>query len=106
MWAYTGWSDDALDLFYATTPDDPHWVWFATLQAPGPGAQVLTAEYVLPPSARQAVRGRFRSGGVAAPCGDGLYDDQDDVVFATDYTPNASYDTVLGVPSCVASGSG
>ncbi|MCM2334430.1 MAG: Ig-like domain-containing protein, partial [Anaeromyxobacteraceae bacterium] len=60
VWAYQGWSDDALDLFYATTPDDPHWVWFATLHPSGPGAQFLTAEYLLPPSGWQAVRGRYR----------------------------------------------
>ncbi len=100
VWAYTGWSDDALDLFYTTTPGDLHWVWFATVRPAGPGLQTLVAEYVLPPSGWQAVRGRFRYGGSAQPCGNGIYDDQDDLVFAADYTPNASYDSTLKVPAC------
>ncbi|WP_242393559.1 Ig-like domain-containing protein [Anaeromyxobacter oryzisoli] len=96
VWSYTGWSDDALDLFYTTTPDAPSWVWFATLKPSAPGAQLLTAEYVLPSGARQAIRGRFRYGGAVAACGTGtviepgtnkvietgLYDDHDDLVFA------------------------
>jgi subtilisin family serine protease len=100
VWAYTGWSDDALDLFYATSPGQPHWIWFATVKPGGPGLQTLVAEYVLPPSGWQAVRGRFRYGGSVQPCGDGIYDDHDDIVFAAEYTPNASYDAALKVPAC------
>lgn len=100
VWAYTGWSDDALDLFYATAPDDPSWVHFATVKPAGPGAHTLVTEYTLPPSAWQAVRGRFRYGGTVQPCGNDLYDDADDLVFAVDYTPNASHDLTLGAPAC------
>lgn len=104
VWAYSGWSDDALDLYYTTTPDDPHWVRFATLKPAGPGEQMLTAEYVLPPSGWQAVRGSYRYGGAAAPCPDGPYDDRDDLVFAVEYTPNASYDPAIGAPVCTGTG--
>ncbi len=105
VWAYTGWSDDALDLFHATSPDDPHWIWFATLHPSGPGVQALVTEYMLPPSGLQAIRGRFRYAGTAEPCGNGNYDDADDVVFAANYTPNASYDKTLMVPACSGTGS-
>jgi hypothetical protein len=103
VWAYTGWSDDALDLFYATATGDPSWVHFAPVKPPGPGAHTLVAEYTLPPSASQAVRGRFRYGGPAgSPCGGAadLYDDVDDLVFKVDYTPNAAHDPKLGAPAC------
>lgn len=100
VWAYTGWGDDALDLFYTPHPGDPHWIRFATLKPTGTGSQTLVTEYVLPPSAWQAIRGRFRYGGTAQPCGNGIYDDADDLVFAADYTPDASYDTTLKVPAC------
>ena len=43
----------------------------ATLTPPGSGARVLSATYVLPQGAQQAVRGRFRYGGTADPCGSG-----------------------------------
>lgn len=102
VWAWTGWSDDALDLYHTTSPDDPHWIWFATVKPAGPGPQTLLAEYQLPPGGLHAVRGRYRYGGTAGPCGAGLYDDHDDVVFAVDYTPNAAYDHQLGVPACDA----
>jgi hypothetical protein len=100
VWSYTGWSDDALDLFYTTTPGDPHWTWFATLKPSGPGLQTLVAEYVLPPSGWHALRGRFRYGGTVEPCNNGIYDDTDDLVFAANYTPNGKYDHGLGAPAC------
>jgi hypothetical protein len=104
VWSFTGFSDEALDLYYATHPDDVQWIWFATVKPSGPGAQTLVAEYVLPPSGLQAIRGRFRYGGSPAPCGAGLYDDHDDLVFATSYTANALHDRKLKVPACAESG--
>jgi subtilisin family serine protease len=100
VWAYDAWSDDALDLYATTTPDDPHWIHVATLLPAGPGAQTLSAEYVLPPSGFQAVRGRYRAGGVPQACGGGAYDDHDDLAFAVEYTPNAAHDPALGAPAC------
>ena len=47
------------------------------------GAQVLTATYVLPAGAWQALRGVFRYAGSADPCPGGVFDDVDDLVFAT-----------------------
>ena len=100
VFAYSGWSDDALDLFYTSTPNDPRWIRFATLRPSGPGAETLTAEYLLPPGGLQAVRGRFRYRGISTACGAGLYDDHDDIAFAVRYTPNAVYDKQLKAPAC------
>jgi hypothetical protein len=100
VWAYEGWSDDALDLFYTTTPDDPQWIYLATLHPNRPGAQTLSAEYLLPPSEWQAIRGRYRVSGVPEACGAGPYDDHDDLAFAAEYTPNAAHDPDLGAPAC------
>lgn len=100
VWAYSAWGDDALDLYYTSTPNDPHWIWFATLNPAGPGSQTLTAEYTLPPGGLQAVRGRYRFRETAAACGAGPYDDHDDVAFGVQYTPNGVYDATLMVPAC------
>lgn len=100
VWSWLAWGDDALDLYYTSSPGDPHWIWFATLQPADLGEAVLSAEYVIPPGGMQAVRGRYRYRGVAAPCGNGAYDDHDDVLFAVEYTPNAAYDAALKVPAC------
>ncbi|ABS26061.1 hypothetical protein [Anaeromyxobacter sp. Fw109-5] len=57
------------------------------------------------PAARaEAIRGRFRYGGAQAACGQGLYDDHDDVAFAVEYTPNAAYDAKLKAPACAGAG--
>jgi subtilisin family serine protease len=105
VWSWLAWGDDALDLYYTSSPGHPHWIWFATLHPAGPGAEVLSAEYVIPPGGMQAVRGRYRFGGAEGPCGTGPYDDHDDVLFAVQYTPNAVYDATLKVPSCSGAGS-
>jgi hypothetical protein len=100
VWAFTAWGDDRLDLYYTNKTGELEWKWFATLAPTGPGAQTLTAEYVLPPGGMQAVRGRYRFSGYEAACSVGSYDDHDDVAFAVEYTPNAAYDAVLKVPAC------
>lgn len=102
VWAYTAWGDDRLDLYYTNKTGALEWKWFATLSPTGPGAQTLTAEYVLPPGGVQAVRGRYRFGGIEGACSVGGYDDHDDVAFAVEYTPNAAYDAALKVPACAA----
>jgi large repetitive protein len=100
LWAYDAWGDDALDLFYTSTPEDPHWIRFDTVYPTGPGLQVLSSEWVLPPGERQAARAQLRYQGTPDACSPGIYDDRDDVVFAVDYTPNASFDRKLKVPAC------
>lgn len=87
VWAYSGFSDDSLDLYYTTSADTPTWVWFATLKPTASGAQVLSAEYTLPPGRMQAVRARFRYGGTAATCAaePAPMDDVDDLAFGVVY---------------------
>jgi hypothetical protein len=82
-------SSMALDLYSATDATNPVWTYLTTLYPGGGNAQTLSTSYVLPTGAVQALRGRFRYGGTAAPCGSGAYDDHDDLVFAVgaDATP-------------------
>ena len=75
-------SSMALDLYSATNAASPVWTYLTTLYPSGGNAQTLYTSYVLPAGAVQALRGRFRYGGFAAPCGAGAYDDHDDLVFA------------------------
>jgi hypothetical protein len=82
VWAYSGYSSDALDLYYTGSASSPSWTFITTLVPFGSGLQTLSATYSLPPGSLQAVRGRFRYLGSAAPCGTGSYDDHDDLVFA------------------------
>ncbi|HSN92443.1 MAG TPA: Ig-like domain-containing protein [Anaeromyxobacteraceae bacterium] len=72
---------DALHLFAAADASAPVWVPVATLAPVAGGLQVLSAGYVLPEGATQAVRARLTWGGPAAACGTGPYDDHDDLVF-------------------------
>jgi large repetitive protein len=71
-----------LDLYYASDASNPVWVSFAQLRPSKVGAQVLSAEYVLPAGALQAVRGRFSYASGGAPCNNSsIDDDHDDLVF-------------------------
>lgn len=81
VWAYS--PSDALDLYYAADASSPSWVFLTTLPPTLPGSQVLSTTYVLPGGVRQAIRGVYRYGGSASPCGSGAYDDRDDLVFPT-----------------------
>lgn len=81
VWSYS-WSSDRLDLYYAANAANPVWIFLATLAPTTNGASTLTAQYALPHTATQVVRGRFRYGGTAAACGAGPYTDHDDLVFA------------------------
>jgi hypothetical protein len=82
VWAYSGYSSDHLDLFYAPNANSPVWTLLTTLTPSGSGTQTLTATYTLPAGSLQAVRGVFRYGGAAGTCTTGGYDDHDDLVFA------------------------
>jgi len=90
---------DALDLYSAADATNPVWTYLTTLYPGGGNAQTLSTSYVLPTGALQALRGRFRYAGSAAPCGSGPYDDHDDLVFAvgTDVTgPSTSITAPTG----------
>jgi leucyl aminopeptidase len=82
VWAYSTFTSDKLDLYYAASANNPSWVFIGTLTPTKAGSQVLSATYTLPAGAVQAVRANFRYGGSAAPCAAGTYTDHDDLVFA------------------------
>jgi len=83
VWAYAGFSADKLDLYVTTTPASPAWSFIATLTPTASGSQVLSTTFALPTGTLQAIRGRFRYLGSASPCSAGSYNDQDDLVYAT-----------------------
>ncbi|NMO15073.1 hypothetical protein HPC49_08220 [Pyxidicoccus fallax] len=82
VWAFSSYSSDMLDLYYATSLSNPAWTFLTTLTPTRAGSQTLSHTFTLPTGA-QVIRGRFRYGGSAAPCGVGSYTDHDDLVFAT-----------------------
>jgi hypothetical protein len=83
VWAYSGFTSDHLDLYYAANAASPSWVLIATITPTGAGAQTLSANYTLPNGgASQAVRAQFRYLGSASSCTSGSYNDHDDLVFA------------------------
>ncbi|MBZ4421259.1 kelch repeat-containing protein [Myxococcus sp. RHSTA-1-4] len=82
VWAFSAYSSDMLDLYYATSLSNPAWTFLTTLTPTRAGSQTLSHTFTLPTGA-QVIRGRFRYGGSAAPCGVGSYTDHDDLVFAT-----------------------
>ena len=101
VWAYSGFTSDHLDLYYAANASSPTWVLIATIAPPAAGAQTLSANYTLPSGgASQAVRANFRYTGSASSCSTGAYDDHDDLVFAVGGgTPGF---TVAAAPSAVS----
>ena len=82
VWAYSTYTSDKLDLYYAPDANSPAWTLIGTLSPTKSGSQVLSGTYTLPAGALQAVRARFRYSGTAGACGTGAYDDQDDLAFA------------------------
>src|SRR5216683_2375881 len=82
VWAYSGFTSDHLDLYYAANASSPSWVLIATIVPPAAGAQTLSATYTLPSGSLQAVRANFRYLGSASSCSTGAYDDHDDLIFA------------------------
>ncbi len=89
VWAGQAYLMDSLDLFYTAdaVPDPTAWTYITTLVPDRPGPQVLSGTYTLPAGARQAVRAQLRFGGGLVDhvptivCGDGTFDDRDDLVF-------------------------
>jgi len=82
VWAYSSYTSDKLDLYYAANANSPTWTFLATLSPTKAGSQVLSATYTLPAGALQAVRANFRYGGTAGTCAAGSYTDHDDLIFA------------------------
>ena len=101
VWAYSGFTSDHLDLYYAANASSPTWVLIATITPTAAGAQTLSANYTLPSGgASQAVRAQFRYQGSASSCTAGSYNDHDDLVFAVGAgTPGF---TVSATPSAVS----
>jgi hypothetical protein len=82
VWAWSTGTSDHLDLYYAADANNPDWQWITTIDNPGAGQQVKTAQYTLPAGSLQAVRANFRYNGSQSSCSNGNYDDTDDLVFA------------------------
>ncbi len=82
VWAYSSYTSDKLDLYYAANAASPTWTFIATLTPTAAGAQTLSATYTLPAGTLQAVRAQFRYTGSAGTCTSGGYNDRDDLVFA------------------------
>lgn len=82
VWAYAGFSSDALDLYYAANANSPSWVFIKTIVPTKAGAQTLSTTFTLPTGSLQAVRAQFRYLGRASSCTTGPYNDHDDLIFA------------------------
>ena len=100
VWAYSSFTSDHLDLYYAANASSPSWVLIGTISPTVAGAQVLSANYTLPSGgSNQAVRAQFRYNGTASSCTTGSYNDHDDLVFPVGAgTPGF---TVAAAPSSV-----
>jgi len=82
VWAWSGYTSDALDLYYAANANSPSWVFITTIVPTKAGAQSLSATFTLPTGSLQAVRAQFRYQGRASSCTTGSYNDHDDLIFA------------------------
>jgi leucyl aminopeptidase len=82
VWAWTGYTSDALDLYYAANANSPTWTFIKTIVPTQAGANTLSATFTLPTGSLQAVRAQFRYLGRAGSCQTGSYNDHDDLVFA------------------------
>jgi leucyl aminopeptidase len=82
VWAYSSFSSDSLDLYAADDIASLNWRFIGTLSPTAAGAQTLSTTYTLGAGPVQAIRARIRYRGTASSCGNGSYDDVDDLVFA------------------------
>ncbi len=82
VWAYSGFTSDALDLYSAPNANSPTWTLIRTIVPTKAGAQTLSATFTLPTGSLQAVRAQFRYLGRASACTTGPYNDHDDLIFA------------------------
>src|SRR5258706_541444 len=107
VWAYSGFTSDALDLYYAANASSPTWVLIGTVIPTAAGAQTISANYTLPNGGTlQAVRANFRYQGTAASCSTGAYDDHDDLVFAVSSSPDFAISASPASVSVVQGNSG
>ena len=100
VWAFADGTFDALDLFHAADATNPTWTYVTTLYPWQSGPQMLSTTFTLPSGGPlQAVRGNFRYGGSPNPCTPGEFDDRDDLVFAVQPPPVASFTSACnGLP--------
>jgi kumamolisin len=82
VWAYAGFTSDALDLYYAANANSPSWTFIKTIVPTKAGAQTLSTTFTLPTGSLQAVRAQFRYLGSRSSCTTGPYNDHDDLIFA------------------------
>ena len=76
VWAWTTFTADTLDLYYAADANSPSWTLIGSVSPTGSGAQTLTAQYILPAGSLQAVRANFRYQGAQSSCSGGTYDER------------------------------
>jgi hypothetical protein len=83
IWAWTGFTSDHLDLYFAANANSPSWVLIGTITPTAAGAQTISRTFTLPTgSTLQAVRAQFRYQGSASSCTAGSFNDHDDLIFA------------------------
>ncbi|MDY7228175.1 Ig-like domain-containing protein [Hyalangium rubrum] len=91
---YDAWRYQYLELFSAANATQPAWTHITSIKLTTPGAQTLSAEYILPAGGLQAVRAKFGLflSPTGVPCGtepaDGSWNDRDDVVFPVGQEPD------------------
>jgi len=95
VWAYSSYTTDKLDLYYASNATSPSWTFLGTMTPVGSGAQKLSKNFnlSLTGGSVQAVRAAFRYQGGAGPCASGAYNDRDDLAFSVS-TTDASFPSV------------
>lgn len=102
LWAYDTFSDDHLDLFYATDASAPQWTFLTTLEPTQADAQVLSTSFVLSAGADlQAIRAVLRYKSTAGACVAANYTDRDDLVFRLG---DSAPEVTLTPPGSVLSG--
>jgi hypothetical protein len=82
LWAWSSGFADTLEVFFAADATQPQWARVGALRTTHPGAQTLALTHTLPAGPLQAVRARLRYRGDPGSCGNGPYDDHDDLAFA------------------------
>ncbi len=97
VFAYSFFTSDKLDLYHAADANSPAWTYLTTLTPAGAGTQVLSATYTLPQGQLQAVRASFRYLGSPSSCSSGSFDERDDLIFAVEAAPTASFSYTCNV---------
>ena len=83
VWAWSGFTSDHLDLYFAPNANSPTWTLIGTITPTAAGAQTISRTFTLPTgSTLQAVRAQFRYQGSASSCTSGSFNDHDDLIFA------------------------